>query len=256
MSLDITLGINVRSACELDGAFGGDPSSKSSSVGAFRLHLIVTEVVPIAGGADGGKKSFCAVQYLSEGLTRVWSLVLPVCSLLWNPGILLAWFVFCLLEVVLRTVQLAWLVLAPHPPYKRKRGIFVCISPVGWGGLVYGAYWWHGLVSRSVSHPQWSVQPGIGSVWVSWCLPDCGDPIWWTHTQGWIWLGIGRLCLELQSWGQFLRFLLKKPRVELALLAMLLMCMCHLRSDKNWTPRMARYQLLGTCLGTVKMCHH
>ena len=32
-------------------------------------------------------------------------------------------------------------VLAPQPPYKRKRGLFVCISPVGWEGLVYGAYW-------------------------------------------------------------------------------------------------------------------
>ena len=63
MSLDITLGINVRSACELDGAFGGNPSSKSSSVGAFRLHLIVTEVVPIGGVADGEKKEFwcCSV---------------------------------------------------------------------------------------------------------------------------------------------------------------------------------------------------
>ena len=31
--------------------------------------------------------------------------------------------------------------------------------------------------------------------------------------------------------------LLRKPRVELAVLVMLLMCVCHLRSDEKWTPR-------------------
>ena len=43
----------------------------------------------------------------------------------------------------------------------------------------------------------------------------CGGPIWWIHTQGGIWLGIGRLCL--QFWGQFLRFLL---------ILVILMCVC------------------------------
>ena len=49
-----------------------------------------------------------------------------------------------------------------------------------------------------------------------------------------------RKAMLLQSWWQFLRFLLKKPRLELALLVMLLICMCHLRSDKNWTPKMTK----------------
>ena len=74
-------GRGVR-ACELDSALGGDPSFEVLKRGG--LHLIVTaEVVPVGGGADNNKKkSSYAVQYLSEGLTRVWSLVLPVCSLL------------------------------------------------------------------------------------------------------------------------------------------------------------------------------
>ena len=63
--------------CELDGAFGGDLSSEVLKRGGF--YLIVTEVVPIGGGADKKKQNSCAVQYLNEGLTRVWSLVLPVC---------------------------------------------------------------------------------------------------------------------------------------------------------------------------------
>ena len=37
-------------ACKLDGAFGGDPSSKSSSTSDGGLHLVVTEVVPVGGG--------------------------------------------------------------------------------------------------------------------------------------------------------------------------------------------------------------
>ena len=48
------------SLLELDGALGGDPSSKVLKRGG--LHLVVTEVVPVGGGAD--KKSFqlcCAV---------------------------------------------------------------------------------------------------------------------------------------------------------------------------------------------------
>ena len=51
-------------ACELNGALGGDPSSEVLRRGD--LHLVVTEVVPVGGGAD--KKSSCAVQYLNEGL--------------------------------------------------------------------------------------------------------------------------------------------------------------------------------------------
>ena len=43
------------------------------------LHLVVTEVVPVGGGADK-KRIFCAVQYLNEeGLRRVCSLVLLIC---------------------------------------------------------------------------------------------------------------------------------------------------------------------------------
>ena len=68
-------GRGVR-ACDLDGDFGGDPSSEVLRRGG--LHLVVTEVVPISGGADK-KKSSCVVQYLSEGLRRVWSIMLLVC---------------------------------------------------------------------------------------------------------------------------------------------------------------------------------
>ena len=39
--------------------------------------------------------------------------------------------------------------------------------------------------------------------------------------------GKDRWATSLQSWGQFLRSLLWKPRVELALFEMLLMCVCH-----------------------------
>ena len=38
--------------------------------------------------------------------------------------------------------------------------------------------------------------------------------------------GKDRWATSLQSWGQFLRSLLWKPRVELALFEMLLMCVC------------------------------
>ena len=48
-------------ACELDGALGGDLSFEVLKRGG--LHLVVTEVVPIGGGAD--KKSFqlCCVVF-------------------------------------------------------------------------------------------------------------------------------------------------------------------------------------------------
>ena len=46
---------------KLDGALGGDPLLEVLKWG---LHLVVTNVVPVGGGAD--KKSSCAVQYLSE----------------------------------------------------------------------------------------------------------------------------------------------------------------------------------------------
>ena len=58
---------------------------------------------------------------------------------------------------------------------EREALLFVSASPVGWGGLVYGAYWWHSLVPGTESHgshSQWSVQSGVGSVQVSQCLPD------------------------------------------------------------------------------------
>ena len=63
---------------------------KSSSVGAFTwssLRWFQSVVVWTK------KKSSCVVQYLSEELRRVWSLVLLVClyySLLWSPILLLA----------------------------------------------------------------------------------------------------------------------------------------------------------------------
>ena len=57
------------SLLELDGALGGDPSSKILKRGG--LHLVVTEVVPVGGSADNKqKKSSCVVMYLSEGLRR------------------------------------------------------------------------------------------------------------------------------------------------------------------------------------------
>ena len=52
---------------ELNPALGGSPSSEVFRRGG--LHLVVTEVVPISGGA---------VQYLNEGPRKVWSLVLLV----------------------------------------------------------------------------------------------------------------------------------------------------------------------------------
>ena len=50
-----------------------------------------------------------------------------------------------LLEGVLRTDQLAWLVVvpAPQPAYRRKRGVVVYVGPVGWGG---DAAWFAGAV--------------------------------------------------------------------------------------------------------------
>ena len=64
-------------ACELDGGFGGHLSFEVLNRGG--LHPVVIEVVPVGGGADKKKKSSCAVQYLNEGLGRLWSLVLFVC---------------------------------------------------------------------------------------------------------------------------------------------------------------------------------
>ena len=39
------------------------------------LHLVITEVVPVSGGADKkqNKKASCVVQCLSGGLRSVWS---------------------------------------------------------------------------------------------------------------------------------------------------------------------------------------
>ena len=79
--------IIIVRACELD-AWGGDPSSEVLKRGGLhrgRLHLVVTEVVPIVvvrttTRKDTQEKSSCAVQYFNEGLRGVWSLVLPVCN--------------------------------------------------------------------------------------------------------------------------------------------------------------------------------
>ena len=39
------------------------------------------------------------------------------------------------------------------------RGAVICVGPVWWGGVVYGAFWSHSLVPWSVSHPQRTGQP-------------------------------------------------------------------------------------------------
>ena len=47
-------------ACELDGAWGGDQSFEVPKRGG--LHLVVTEVVPVAAGADNNnttKRNSC-----------------------------------------------------------------------------------------------------------------------------------------------------------------------------------------------------
>ena len=67
-------GRGVR-AFELDSALVGDPSSEVLKHGG--LHLVITEVVPVGGGADQKKRVL--VQYLSEGLRKVWNLMLLVC---------------------------------------------------------------------------------------------------------------------------------------------------------------------------------
>ena len=46
-------GSGVR-PCKSDGALGGDPSLEVLKCGG--LHLVVTEVVPVRGGADKKKK--------------------------------------------------------------------------------------------------------------------------------------------------------------------------------------------------------
>ena len=43
--------------CELDGAWGGDPLFEVLECGG--LHLIITEVVPVGGGADQKKEFLC-----------------------------------------------------------------------------------------------------------------------------------------------------------------------------------------------------
>ena len=52
-SPDLTVGINASGGectCELNGALGGSPSSEVLKRGG--LHLVVTDVVPVGGGAD------------------------------------------------------------------------------------------------------------------------------------------------------------------------------------------------------------
>ena len=61
--------------CELDGAWGSDLLFEIHENRG--LHLVVTKVVPVSGGADK-KKSSCAVWYLSGELRRVCSLVFLV----------------------------------------------------------------------------------------------------------------------------------------------------------------------------------
>ena len=75
-------------ACELDGALGGNPSFKSSTVGAFTWSSMRWFQSVVVGTKR--KKSSCAVRCLSEGLRSVWTFVLFVCSLLSSPGILFA----------------------------------------------------------------------------------------------------------------------------------------------------------------------
>ena len=62
----------------LDGSWGGDPSFEVLKRG--NLHLVVTEVVPVRGGADQHRKVLVLISIsVSEGLRRVWSSVLLVC---------------------------------------------------------------------------------------------------------------------------------------------------------------------------------
>ena len=56
-------GSGVR-ACELNGALCGDPSSEVPKRGG--LHLVVSEVVPISGGADNKKRVLVLLSSLFE----------------------------------------------------------------------------------------------------------------------------------------------------------------------------------------------
>ena len=60
-----------KCTCGLDGAWGDDSSFEVLEHGG--LHLVVTEVVPVGGGAN--KKGSGTVRYLSEGLRMVGAFV-------------------------------------------------------------------------------------------------------------------------------------------------------------------------------------
>ena len=51
-------------ACESDGALGGNPSFEVLKHGG--LHLVVSEVVPISGGADNKKRVLVLLSSLFE----------------------------------------------------------------------------------------------------------------------------------------------------------------------------------------------
>ena len=63
-------------ACKSDGALRGDPLLEVLMSGG--LHLVVTEVVPIGGGA-GKEKSSYVVQCLSGELRMVWIFLHNLC---------------------------------------------------------------------------------------------------------------------------------------------------------------------------------
>ena len=68
-------GRGVR-ACDLDGDFGGDPSSEVLRRGG--LHLVVTEVVPVGDGADNNNnnKELLCCSIFERGTKKG---LLPVC---------------------------------------------------------------------------------------------------------------------------------------------------------------------------------
>ena len=84
-----------------------------SSLMWFQLVVVWTE-----------KKSSCVVHVFEWGTKKSLEFSVPCLPKMffavksWNFVGLIC---LCLLEGILRTVQLAWLVPAPQPPYKRKR---------------------------------------------------------------------------------------------------------------------------------------
>ena len=67
MSQNLTFGLDVSGeecAWELDGTWCGNPPSEVLRCGSF--HLVITEVVPLSGSADG------KVEFISIKMTSGW----------------------------------------------------------------------------------------------------------------------------------------------------------------------------------------